>query len=115
MSTTEALPVVTPTAEPADDLPKVARHIKGFVEHPVTRLVVGLILIVTSSVEAYDSFHNDLYRWRLRAHHGLLVLGFVNVLAAIPSLIEGLGHYLAFRAKARALLRLKQKAREGRS
>ncbi len=100
MSTTEA----APEAGPADELPRVARLIKGFVEHPVTRLAIGLILIVTSSFEAYDSFANDLNPWRPRAHHGLLVLGIVNVLAAIPNLVEGFQHYLAFRSKVPRLI-----------
>ncbi len=92
MATTEA---------PADSdrLPRVSRWIKAFVDNPFTKLTVGLILIVTSSLETYYSFHDDLNHVRIRVHHGIVILGFVNVLAALPSLIEGLEHFLAFREK----------------
>ena len=91
-----------------EKLPMGARVLKDFVDHPITKLVVGLILIVTSSAEAYYSFHDDLSQFRVRAHHGLIVLGFINVLAAIPNLVQGFQHYIEFRAKSRELLRLKR-------
>ena len=123
MATSEAEPqtraapkgAVGVSGRPDEGLPMVARQIKRFVDHPVTKLVVGLILIVTSSAEAYYSFHDDLSHLHLRAHHGLLVLGFVNVLAAIPNLVQGFQQYIEFRAQARELIRLKRKLRAKRA
>jgi hypothetical protein len=69
---------------------KVARRIRAFVEHPATNLVLGVGLFAAGFAETYVSFSEDLSKWRLGAHHGLLVLGLFNVLASVPDLIEGL-------------------------
>ena len=69
-------------------------RVKRFVRHPLTQLIVAIILIVTSLIEASETFVDDLYNFKLRASHGLLVVGIVQVLAAIPDLIEGVERYL---------------------
>jgi len=67
---------------------------KRFVRHPLTQLIVAIILIVTSLIEASETFVQDFYNARLRAAHGLMLVGIVQVLAAIPDLVEGLERYL---------------------
>ncbi len=108
MATTEA-----PTG--GDRLPRISRWIRAFVDNPFTKLTVGLILIVTSSLESYYSFHDDLNHIRVRVHHGVMILGFINVLAALPNLIEGLEHFLAFREKVPHLRRLRPARKSSRS
>jgi hypothetical protein len=64
--------------------------LKKFTDHPITKLVLGLILMLSAVAEGYSTFFDDMSRFRLRAHHGLFVFAFVNVLAALPGLLEGL-------------------------
>jgi hypothetical protein len=51
---------------------------------------MGLVLVVSSVAEGYDTFFDDLNHLRLRAHHGLLLFGLMNILSSLPDLIEGL-------------------------
>ena len=69
---------------------RVLERIRRFTGHPVTRMVMGLILVVSSIAEGYDTFFDDVSHLRLRAHHGLLLFGLMNVLSSLPDLIEGL-------------------------
>lgn len=64
-------------------------RIRRFTDHPVTKLVLGLILVVSSIAEGYDTFFDDMSHLRFRAHHGLLLFALANVLAVLPDLIEG--------------------------
>ena len=65
-------------------------RLQRFNNHPVTKLVLGLILVATSISDGYDAFFTDLGHLRFRPHHGLFVLGLANVLACLPHLVEGL-------------------------
>jgi hypothetical protein len=68
----------------------LVKRLKRFTDHPITKLVLGLILMVSAIAEGYSTFFDDMRHFRLRAHHGLFVFAFVNVLAALPGLLEGL-------------------------
>jgi hypothetical protein len=59
-------------------------------DHPITHLAVGLILIVTGAVEAYDHFADESRGFRVAAHHGIIILGLFQVLQCRPHLLEGL-------------------------
>jgi hypothetical protein len=74
----------------------IALALKRFVDHPVTKLVVGLILIASGLIEAYDTVLDDLHRLRVRVGHGVVILGVVNVLASLPEVIDGLKHWLSY-------------------
>jgi hypothetical protein len=76
-------------------LQRISRVLKRFVEHPVTQLGVGLILITSSLIEAYDTVLNDLHRFRVRVGHGVIILGVVNVLASLPDVILGIDHWIS--------------------
>jgi hypothetical protein len=56
---------------------------------------VGAVLLISGLDEAYDSLSTDLSEARLGAHHGVLILGFVNVFAALPDVLDGLVGTLA--------------------
>lgn len=68
----------------------ILNRVRKFTDHPITKLVLGLILVVSSIAEGYSTFFDDLSHFRFRAHHGLLLFGLANVLACLPDLIEGM-------------------------
>jgi hypothetical protein len=74
----------------------MVRALKRFVDHPMTKLGVGLILIASGLVEAYDTVLDDLHRLRVRVGHGVVILGVVNVLASLPEVIEGIEDWLGY-------------------
>ena len=84
------------TVRRAGKLRRLAHALKHFVDHPVTKLAVGLILIVSGLIEAYDTVLDDLHRLRVRVGHGVVILGVVNVLASLPEVIEGIERWLSY-------------------
>jgi hypothetical protein len=77
-------------------LQRLARALKRFVDHPVTKLGVGLILIASGLIETYDTVLDDLHRLRVRVGHGVVILGVVHVLASLPEVIEGIERWLSY-------------------
>jgi hypothetical protein len=77
-------------------LRRIALALKRFVDHPITRLGVGLILIISGLIEAYDTVLDDVHRLRVRVGHGVIILGIVNVLASLPEVIQGIEHWLSY-------------------
>ena len=75
---------------------RIALALKRFVDHPATKLGVGLILIVSGLIEAYDTVLDDFHRLRVRVGHGVVILGVVNVLASLPEVIEGIESWLNY-------------------
>jgi len=76
-------------------LQRLARALKRFVDHPVTKLGVGLILIASGLIETYDTGLDDLPRLRVRVGHGVFILGVVHVVASLPEVIEGIERWLS--------------------
>jgi hypothetical protein len=74
----------------SDRTDRIARAIQAFVEHPITNLVKGIVLLVIGISEAARTFGEDLAHWRLRVGHGLVVIGIFSILDALPHLLEGL-------------------------
>ena len=74
---------------------RIALALRRFIRHPVTELGVGLILIASGLIEAYDTVLDDLHRLRVRVGHGVVILGLANVLASLPAVIEGIEHWLS--------------------
>ena len=50
---------------------RIARAIAAFIEHPVTNLVKGLVLLAIGLSEAARTFREDIASGRLRVGHGL--------------------------------------------
>ena len=69
---------------------RIARAIAAFIEHPVTNLVKGLVLLTIGLAEAARTFREDVASGRLRVGHGLVIIGLFSILDALPHLIEGL-------------------------
>jgi hypothetical protein len=74
----------------------IALALKRFVDHPLMKLLVGLILIASGVIEAYDTVWDDFHRLRFRVGHGVILLGVVNVLASLPDVIEGVENWLGY-------------------
>jgi hypothetical protein len=98
-----------PTAERAHERRRVSQSIKRFVEHPLTKLGIGLILITSGVVETYDTIAEDIQTGRLRLGHGVILLGFVNALAALPELIEGIERWLRYLESRESPARIDEK------
>jgi hypothetical protein len=79
-------------AEPAP--PRWLESLRRIVGHPLTQLGVALVLIVTSAIELSQTFVDDFYSTRVRATHGLLIVGIWQMLRTLPDLIEGIERYL---------------------
>jgi hypothetical protein len=75
---------------------RIALALKRFVDHPLTRLGVGLILIASGLIEAYDTVLDDLHRLRVRVGHGVVILGVVHVFASLPDVITGIEQWLRY-------------------
>jgi hypothetical protein len=77
------------------------QRFRAVIDHPVSHLRVGLILILTGVVEAYDGLAEG--SGRLRAHHGIVILGLFQVLLVLPHVISGLEKWVrAFEKRRRA-------------
>ena len=87
---------VDPAAGRPSKLRRIAHALKRFVDHPATKLFVGLILIISGLIEAYDTVLDDFHRLRVRVGHGVIILGVVHVLASLPEVIEGIERWLSY-------------------
>jgi hypothetical protein len=67
---------------------------RAFVDHPITRLCVALILIVSGFIEAYDTFSEDVSHLRVRIGHGIILLGFMNAFSSLPPVVDGIERWL---------------------
>ena len=96
--------LINGTSAVSDRIQNLARHIRGFVEHPVTNLVKGLILMTIGLTDASHTVREDIAHKQFRVGHGLVIIGFFSVLGALPHLLEGLdasARYLELREKER--------------
>lgn len=69
---------------------RLARAITSFVDNPLTNLVKGVALLTIGLADASHSLQEDLANGRLRAGHGMVILGVFGILGALPHLLEGL-------------------------
>src|SRR5690242_4928687 len=79
-----------------------ARAIRAFVDHPVTNLVKGLALLAIGLADAWGTARQDVDQRHLRVGHGLIIIGLLSLLGALPPLIEGLsagGRFLEARER----------------
>ncbi|NQU58814.1 MAG: hypothetical protein HQ513_16420 [Rhodospirillales bacterium] len=62
--------------------------IENFFRNPYFEAVIGIILLITGLAEAGDSIYEDVTSGNVGAHHGVILLGFVHVLKAIPVILS---------------------------
>ena len=69
---------------------KPLQRLKAVVKHPYTQLFTGSVLIITGLFEVWDDIMNAEHSFRLGVHHGVLLLGIVQILGSLPDLVDGL-------------------------
>lgn len=74
------------------------KTLRAALHHPTTNLVVALILVATSLIEAWESATGHAVRMavgamemKVGAYDGVLAYGVVHLLRAIAELVEGVG------------------------
>lgn len=68
----------------------VARGVRALAESPWIKFLTGVVLLTSSLDEAIDTLVADLSALELGAHHGVMLLGFVNILSSLPDMLDGL-------------------------
>jgi len=68
---------------------RVLRSIKRFIKLPATQFAVGVVLVISSTMEVIDDFRESRV-FHIGAHHGVLLLGLMQMLSVLPDLVEGL-------------------------
>ncbi len=66
------------------------KTLKAIIDNPFLSLVVSLVLLVTSLLEAWDTLFVDIRQLHFRAHHGLMLFALLNTLKALPDTVEGI-------------------------
>jgi hypothetical protein len=64
--------------------------IKTFIEHPITNLIIAVILVGTSLAEGWESFSGDLSEFHIGAHHGVLLLGVAMLIRSVIEALESI-------------------------
>lgn len=62
--------------------------IRRVVYHPVTHMVIGICLFLSSMWQAYPTIHEDLRNFKLKSHHGAALFGFFYTLQAGLNLFD---------------------------
>jgi len=68
----------------------VGRGIRAVAESPVMKFTTGVVLLTSGLDEAIETLFDDISALELGAHHGVMVLGFVNLLSSLPDLLDGM-------------------------
>ena len=70
--------------------------IKSLAESSWLKFTTGVVLLTSGLDEAAETLFEDISALELGAHHGVMMLGFVNVLSSLPDMLDGLtGTFLA--------------------
>ena len=64
--------------------------IKALAESTWLKFTTGIVLLTSGLDEAVETLFADISALELGAHHGVMVLGFVNVLSSLPDMLDGL-------------------------
>ena len=65
-----------------------AKRLRRFLTNPITKLVIGLVLLSASLVDVWDTLLEDIRDFNLKGSHGLVVFGFFHFLEALAELVE---------------------------
>lgn len=68
----------------------VTRGVRSFADSPWVKFTTGAVLLTSGLDEAIETLFTDLSNLKLGAHHGVMMLGFVNLLSALPDMLDGL-------------------------
>ncbi|RJG07558.1 hypothetical protein D3870_17570 [Noviherbaspirillum cavernae] len=64
------------------------RAIAYLIDHPFSKFLVGIILLLTSLAEVWEQF-GDRLPFDIGVEHGLLVFGSMKALTALKEVMEG--------------------------
>lgn len=64
--------------------------IKSLAESSWIKFTTGVVLLTSGLDEAVETLFADISALELGAHHGVMVLGFVNILSSLPDMLDGL-------------------------
>ena len=62
--------------------------LKASLNSPTLKLIIGLILLYTSSMEVFRELQSD-EPMLIGAHHGVLLFALLHVLKALPDIFDG--------------------------
>lgn len=68
----------------------VTEGVRSLAESVWLKFITGVVLLTSGLDEAFDTLFADLSALKLGAHHGVMMLGFVNVLSSLPDMLDGL-------------------------
>jgi hypothetical protein len=68
----------------------VTEGVRSLAESVWLKFITGVVLLTSGLDEALDTLVTDLASLNLGAHHGVMMLGFVNVLSSLPDMLDGL-------------------------
>tara|TARA_Y100000385_G_scaffold287813_1_gene352920 strand:+ start:10 stop:414 length:405 start_codon:yes stop_codon:yes gene_type:complete len=68
----------------------VTTGIKSLAESTWLKFTTGIVLLTSGLDEAVETLFADISALELGAHHGVMVLGFVNILSSLPDMLDGL-------------------------
>ena len=68
----------------------VTTGVRSLAESVWLKFITGVVLLTSGIDEAFDTLFADLSALKLGAHHGVMMLGFVNVLSSLPDMLDGL-------------------------
>jgi len=68
----------------------VTAGIRKVADSPWAKFTTGVVLLTSGLDEAIETLFADLSALELGAHHGVILLGFVNVMSSLPDMLDGL-------------------------
>ena len=80
----------------SDRKSRLAKGIKAFVDHPVTNLIKGAVLLLIGISDASETFRDDLKHGQLRMGHGFMIIGVFSILGALPHLIDSMEAWVRY-------------------
>jgi hypothetical protein len=66
------------------------RKIARIAHSPVVEVITGLVLVGSAIVEMFSATLEKLLNFHLGLEHGVLALGVLHMLKALPGLLEGI-------------------------
>ena len=67
--------------------------LRRIVTNPFANIFVGLVLLITSLMEAWETLFDDIGEMNLGAHHGIMIFAVFQILKALPDLMDAL-HFI---------------------
>ncbi len=64
--------------------------IENAFKNPWLEAALGIVIMATGLAEAGESLFEDVASGEVGAHHGVIILGLVHTIKAVPSILGGL-------------------------